>query len=241
VKDDLIFKEGDYGISVYQIVAGKVALCKDTESGQIELATLGPGAVLGDSHCLDNTDAARFESARALEDCEIEVWHPAGLAEEYEKMPLILRHVLAQLGHRLERMNKHVVKRLADKTPQMPRRQPEEPGIEKRRHYRKPADQKCTYRPVGAEQNFRFMGQIRDFSLSGIGMTVSAKNALSASHEPGDEFQINTVFPSGKVMDVRAKIMSAKKDETPGRLFVGLEIAEMDDESRKNLGFFLMA
>ncbi len=50
-KGDLITKEGDYGISIYKIIEGKAVISQkseDKEDKEIPLATLGPGAIIGE-------------------------------------------------------------------------------------------------------------------------------------------------------------------------------------------------
>jgi len=47
-KDDLIIKEGDYGISVYEIISGKVGVYIDSGDTEIMIATLNSGMIIGE-------------------------------------------------------------------------------------------------------------------------------------------------------------------------------------------------
>ena len=104
-KGDLIVKQGDYGISIYKVIKGKVRIFNESGDKEIDIDTLGPGSVIGEMSFLDKALEARFFSVRALEESELEAWHPAGLANEYEQMPYIIRYIAKQTLKRLIRMN----------------------------------------------------------------------------------------------------------------------------------------
>ena len=90
-KGELLMKQGDYGISIYKILKGHVRVFKETRDSEIPLATLGPSEILGEMTFLNKLMEARTASARAVDEVDVEVWHPARLTREYEQMPPILQ------------------------------------------------------------------------------------------------------------------------------------------------------
>lgn len=75
-KGELIIKQGDYGISIYKILSGKVGIFRTYEGAEVPLATLESGGIIGEMAFLNKDKDVRSASARALEDTELEVWHP---------------------------------------------------------------------------------------------------------------------------------------------------------------------
>ena len=239
-KGDLIVKEGDYGISIYKIIKGKVSLFRESDDKEISLGTLGPGGVIGEMNFLDRALEARFASARALENTEMEAWHPARLAKEYEQMPKIIRYIADQTLRRLMRMNRVIAQLRAKKREEEEKAKLENSGTGQRDYYRKEVNLDCIYRPIEYSPKVRLEGRIRDISLKGIGLEVRAKNVKSYSHKSGRKFHMETVLPNGKDLSFTAKIVFVAKNPTPGRLFFGMTFDKMTDDARKWLGFFLM-
>jgi CRP-like cAMP-binding protein len=238
-KGDLIVKQGDYGISIYKVIKGRVQIFNESGDKEIDLDILGPGSIIGEMSFLDKALEARFFSVRALEDSDLEAWHPASLANEYEQMPYMIRFIAKQTLKRLIRMNT-LTAQIADQVEESKRAEHAEPVPARRHFYRKGVILDCFYRPVDAPSRDRLDGLIKDISLSGMGLDVRTKNALKFSHQLGNKYHIETVLPSGKPIEFTAKIVSVKKDRTPGKLFLGMIFDELADGARKSLGFFLM-
>ena len=238
-KGDLIVKQGDYGISIYKIIKGKVRIFHESGEKESDLGTLGPGGVIGEMNFLDRALEARFASARALEDSEVEALHPATLAKEYEQMPHIIKYIANQTLKRLIHMN-NIIDQLLDKREENDLAAQDETTAARRHFYRKEVILNCIYRPVDASPKVRLEGQIKNISLSGMGLDVRIKNTQKFSHKPGVKLRIETILPSGKNIDFTAKIISVFEDRTPGKLFLGMNFVELTDEARKRLGFFLM-
>lgn len=239
-KGDLIIKEGDYGISIYKIVSGKVMVYAETEDLDIPLGTLGPGEVIGEMIFLDQNIERRSASARALENTEVESWHPGMLAKEYERMPPILKIIADQALVRLIRMNRlipQLVKREAQEKTK-PKLRPAH--LEQRRHYRKEVSLRASCRPVGATTGRALSGEIKDVSLGGVGMEIRLPRVGKFPYKVQDEFIINTVLPNGKDLELRAEILSIKKSGAPGKLFLGMCFTDLTDIATRELGFFLM-
>ncbi|MBW2091073.1 MAG: PilZ domain-containing protein, partial [Deltaproteobacteria bacterium] len=183
----------------------------------------------------------RTASVRALENSELEAWHPARLSTEYQQMPATLKYIIDQILRHLIRMNK-VYGRLTTKIDEE-KKQAErgEPLDSKRRYYRKEINRLCEYRPIGSSiPGIRLEGLIKDISRGGLALGINAQNAVNFSHVPGDEFQINTTLPNGKELEMTAKIVTIRKDPEPSNMLLGMAFTNLTEHNRKILGFFLM-
>ncbi len=239
-KGDLIIKQGDYGISLYKIISGKVKVYLEDGDRQIPLAVLGPGEILGEVTFLKIGIEPRSASARVLEDAEVEIWHPALLAKEYEQMPTILKYVADQLIKRLVRTNKLMVSLTSQLPGKKEDQQAPEPRTSRRMYYRKKLNLPCYYRPVGAPEKVRLSGTIKNISLTGLGMMVSSRNAINFTHDPGAHFHINAMLEGNREINVTGKVVSLRKARAPGLLFLGISFVGLSEDSRKTLGFFMM-
>jgi hypothetical protein len=176
-----------------------------------------------------------------VDDAELEVWHPARLTREYEQMTPILKYILSQTLNRLVRLNKLFSQLSENKKSQDKQGPVREPGAAKRQYYRKDFNRPCVYRPIKATAKVKMQGQISDISVGGIGMDVSGKNAMHFPHKVGDIFLISTTLPNGQQLLMKGRIMTQQKDITPGMLHLGVKFIELDGESQKRLGFFMMS
>jgi CRP/FNR family cyclic AMP-dependent transcriptional regulator len=237
---DLIIKEGDYGISIYKINRGKVLIFRQSGDKEVALSNLNPGEIFGEIAFLNKAGETRSASARALEETELEVWHPSMLSKEYQEMPPMLKYVVDQLLARLLRRG-HLLVQLTDQ--EQKRRKAIErsdPFVSQRCYYRKSVDLECYYQPVGLTPKARLGGRIKDISLSGLGMEIAAQNMSSFSHMAGDLFVLNTVLPNSKSLELEAKVVSLKQGEAPGKLLLGMSVTQLSENAKKLLGFFLM-
>ncbi|MDY6881452.1 MAG: cyclic nucleotide-binding domain-containing protein [Desulfatiglans sp.] len=240
-KGEMIIKEGDFGISVYKVIKGKVGIYSESgTTSKVALATLGRGEVLGEMTFLHNDIEVRSASAIALEDSELEVWHPKMLESEYERMPPMVKYITNQSLNRLVRMNKLIthLASMRDQRERSPREK--DPWAPKRAYYRKDVDLEASYRQIGPLAKILLKGRIKDISMGGMGLEVSAGNAVNVPHNPGDKFTVSSTLPNGKEIDFRAKIEVLNKEKAPGKLFLGMNFIDMSYGVRKELGFFLM-
>jgi len=238
-RGELVIKEGDYGISIYKIVKGKVRIFNESGGREIPLATLGRGEIIGEMTFLNRGEEQRTASARALEDSELEVWHPSTLKKEYEEMPPVVKYIVNQALQRLVRMNQLVAQFTAKRQRIIEKAKHVKPGTPQRFYYRKELDQECIYRPVNSSKELRLGGRVKDISLNGVGLEVRSKNALNFSHEAGDTFYVTMMLPTNKKLTFKAKIQSVKMDRTLGKIMMGMQFEEIDGENRKTLGFFM--
>jgi CRP-like cAMP-binding protein len=105
-KGEQVFKQNDFGISIYKILRGDVKVFRECEGIEIPIAHLGAGSIIGEMIFFLKSTEIRSASARATEDSEIEVWHPMELLKEYEKASPVLKLIAKQEMDRLIRMNK---------------------------------------------------------------------------------------------------------------------------------------
>jgi CRP-like cAMP-binding protein len=242
-KGEQIIKQGDYGISIYIILNGYVEVFRESDRGQVALSTLGPGDIFGEMIFLNKGVEVRSASVRALQDSEIEVWHPDGLAEKYEEIAPVLKTMINQALRRLLRMHK-LLDKLASETPG-PKETKEEKKLSKesrRRYYRKSVDIPCDYVPLHAGKDFRspMKGRIKNLSMTGLRMEVPSSNPSYAVHEVGKSFRIETALPNGQSLKLTAKIVNVNKQE--GRLRLGMQFHDLPDYdgTRKTLWFFML-
>jgi len=239
-KGDLIMKEGDYGISIYRVIRGEVQIYNEVDGRQIPLATLGPGEVIGEMGFLARSPEPRSASARAIEDSQLEAMHPALLAKEYEQMAPVLKFITDQALKRLIRMNEWLGLLGLKREEAAEKRREGRAGCQ-RLHYRKRLDLECTYRARQESPAFPLIGTIRDLSLCGVRLEISAKNARKLPLSPEREFIIEAVLPDGKSVAFVARVVRVKEAHgKPGHLSAGMAITNINVGSRRNLGFFLM-
>jgi len=238
-RGDLIVKQGDYGISIYEIVSGKVDIYSEDKGTETSMAVLCSGDIFGEMAFLGGSNTPRAASARALEDCTIEVWHPAGLASEYKLLPAVLRYILDQTIKRLSRMNRMIadlaVKESVKQLPPM-----ENPWASRRSAYRKEINLECIYQPRRLKVKMQLKAIIKDISKNGVGVEINPENTYSIRHEPGDIFSIQALFPTGRNLNVDAEITGLRKSSTSGKFLVGMSFVRPTEETKKTLGFFLM-
>jgi CRP-like cAMP-binding protein len=226
-KGEQIIKQGDYGISVYIILNGNVEVSRESEGGDVVLATLGPGDIIGEMIFLNKGVEVRSASARALQDSELEVWHPDDLGKKYEEFAPVLKAMINQVLRRLLRMNK-LLDKLVPKTPGQRETKEEKKTAKqsRRRYYRK---------NVNIAE-----GRIKNLSMTGLRLEASPVNASFTSHETGKSFRIETVLPNGQPLKLTARIVNVHKQE--GKIRLGMHFHDLPDYdgTRKTLWFFML-
>ena len=222
-KGDLIIKEGDYGISIYEIISGRVGIFVESGGTETSVAVLGPGMIVGEMAFIAGNTSTRSASARALEDCCLEAWHPAMLLNAYQKMPDVLRLIAGQALKLIVRMNKMVVELSLKQGHSMDRQTQElsDQWTEERKFFRKMVSLECIFRPVNSPKNLKLLGQIRDISKGGLQMTVKTSGLLNCTLASGDELFISTYFTSDQKVNMTAKITRLQKGKTGGTIFPG--------------------
>jgi CRP-like cAMP-binding protein len=237
---DLIAKQGDFGISIYEIISGKVGIFVSTEEGDARVATIEKGNLIGEMGFIAGDAEPRKASYRALSDCVLEAWHPAALKQEYQSLPLILRQIADQSLQRLRKVDSMIAslkEKLGDGAEDELR--PLKPE-DKRKAYRKSVDIDCQYRPVNSHPKTQLLGRLEDISQGGMKMVAQAGNALQYSHQEGEELIITAQLTPNQRIEVSCRIVNASLDKGKGIVNLGLVFSNMTMEDKKRLGFFLM-
>jgi hypothetical protein len=241
-KDDLIIKEGDYGISIYEIISGKVGIFVDSGGRNIMTGTKGPGMIIGEMAFLAGNVCRRFTSARALENCCLEALHPTMLLNAYKQMPSILRFITNQALRIQVRMNKMVSGfSLVERQPKGIQSQKlSDQWVERRKFYRKTVSMECVFRPVNSPKGLRLKGRIRNISREGLHMVVDLSSSLKCTSISGDELFINAYLMPDQKVNMTTKIIWSKKGGTGETVYLGMAIIHITIEDQQKLGFFLM-
>jgi CRP-like cAMP-binding protein len=235
-ENDLIIKQGDYGISIYTIISGKVGIFIDSGETEICLATLGPGEIFGEMIFLDRGTVPRSASARAMTPVELEVWHPKRLASAYAGMPPMLKYVTDQALMRLVLMNRKITA-LSNKRKKL---EEDDPWISQRKFYRREVNLDCKYRPLNAPGEEPLWGRIQDISKGGMKLIVSFMNTKRVPHRADSRFVIATLLGEGKRFQANARVISVEKTTSPAKVSMRMAFVQLSEEAQKILGFFLM-
>ena len=189
--NDLVVKQGDYGISIYQVVKGRVGVFVESDEGEVQVATLGPGEIIGEMIFLSGYQTRRSATIRAVEETTVESWHPSAIKREYEQMPPAIRYLANQVTQHLRRYNRmltelHELRKRKDVAP---------PKIVKKnlqpRSFRKDLDVDCMYRPVEEPESPHLWGRIKNISKGGMRMDIRRGNTFGRKHELGSQFMID--------------------------------------------------
>lgn len=104
---EIIFREGDEGDYAYILKRGRVEILKHADHGAISLAVLETGAVFG-AMTLFEPDARRSATARALEECELEMLSMEEFQALFAQCPPALVPFLKNLMMSLRDMNARI-------------------------------------------------------------------------------------------------------------------------------------
>lgn len=239
-EDDLIMKEGNYGVSIYKILKGHVIIFKSSGGKEIPLAMLGPGEIFGEMSFLNKFLEPRAASAKALEDVEVEAWHPIRLTKEYNEIPPVIRYIINQTMYRLNWMNKIVSELSQKKEGSGIKASRSQAGEFEKKVYRKEFTGPCVYRPAGDTSRVKLRGHVTDMSRWGLNMNASARNTIHFAHNPEDEFEVNVTLPTGQDVDVVGKVKSIGPGKGLGQMRLELEFTKLTQEASRILGFFLI-
>ena len=240
-KGELIIKEGDFGLSIYKVVKGRVDLFTDMNGKEVSLTTIGPGAVIGEMIFLNDINERRPASARAVDDSLLEVWHPDLLRIEYEQMPSMIKYLADQTLSRLQRTNKLVVQMTEKRRKELESKKGKEPWIEqRRRYYRKKVHLAFTCKSLNPNSKYTVTGEIFNISQGGAGLEVNLIENQAFPFGIGEEFVIQTILPNESNVEFPCRLASMKEGKSQDILILGVSFFDVSEHSAKNLGFFLM-
>ncbi|TAE33066.1 MAG: FHA domain-containing protein [Alphaproteobacteria bacterium] len=107
---DVIFREGEKADFACIIHSGRIQILKSTAQGEVELAVLGAGDVLGEMALFERRET-RSATARALDDVVVDVLSGDEMRELLDQVPPLVKPIINALISRLNSMNR----RLAEK------------------------------------------------------------------------------------------------------------------------------
>ncbi|MFC1886860.1 cyclic nucleotide-binding domain-containing protein [Thermodesulfobacteriota bacterium] len=235
-KDDLIVKEGNYGITIYEIVSGRVKVFMEDRNTEVTLATLGQKEIFGEMAFLSQGNARRAASVRALEDTTVTVWHPKHLVKEFGQMPPILKLMVEQTLKRLVRVNRQIADLHARRDQEAIKDVSETRGG-RERAYRKQTDIPCSYTSAKRRSDKWLEGFVRDISRTGLNLEIPDSNFSIISHLPGDLFVITLTIPPAKKLNLTVKLMYINR-EGKDNLSLGLSFQRLKEDDKKTLGFY---
>lgn len=102
-KGDLLFREGDTSDAMYVIKKGRIAITKNKGSGEVELAELGPGEMLGEMAFFDNKP--RSAGARAKQDSTVIALPFSALYTQFKTFPEWLKAMVKNVNGKLRDAN----------------------------------------------------------------------------------------------------------------------------------------
>lgn len=100
---EILFLEGDEGHEMYIVKRGQIQILKREGAKMVQLATLGPGSVIGELSLLDSQP--RSATARALNHSELVTIDQDHLSQTYSKIPSWLSSLIKILVSRLRETN----------------------------------------------------------------------------------------------------------------------------------------
>lgn len=102
-KGDLLFREGDPSDAMYVIKKGRIAITKTKGSGEVELAELGPGEMLGEMAFFDNKP--RSAGARSKADSTVIMLPFSSLYAQFKTFPEWLKAMVKNVNGKLRDAN----------------------------------------------------------------------------------------------------------------------------------------
>lgn len=104
---EFVFIEGETSRDLFIIQDGLVEIWKNTEQGEIKLATFSKGDFFGDMALLQG--GARFASARAVGITKLLVLQPGGFLLKIRRDPTFAFEMLQTLSHRIKISNERLL------------------------------------------------------------------------------------------------------------------------------------
>jgi CRP/FNR family transcriptional regulator, cyclic AMP receptor protein len=104
--NELLFREGDASDAMYVVKTGQLKIFKVKGTGEIELATIGPGQMLGEMAFFDGRP--RSASAKAVKDAEVIALPFASLSAQFKTFPEWLKAMVKTVNEHLRDANTRI-------------------------------------------------------------------------------------------------------------------------------------
>lgn len=106
--DEIIFREGEPGDVMFIVQSGKVRISKKTQSGDIDLVTLGNGEIFGEMALFDHLP--RSATARVVGEARIISVDKKSFFARAGKDPTLVFKILQSMSERMRKMNEELSK-----------------------------------------------------------------------------------------------------------------------------------
>jgi CRP/FNR family cyclic AMP-dependent transcriptional regulator len=103
---EVVFEEGSHGRELFIVQEGKVGVCKVTPDGEVELARIEKGAVIGEMSLLDNMP--RSATVKAIDTTRLMVINELTFQTALKAVPVWLTSIIKIVVSRLRDANKRV-------------------------------------------------------------------------------------------------------------------------------------
>lgn len=105
-KDRFLFREGDSPDAMYVVKSGKFAVVKTKSSGEIVLAEIGPGAMVGEMAFFDQQP--RSASVKAVKESEVIALPYRALYSQFQSFPEWAKAIMKQVSKNLRTANARI-------------------------------------------------------------------------------------------------------------------------------------
>jgi CRP/FNR family transcriptional regulator, cyclic AMP receptor protein len=104
--NELLFKEGDASDAMYVVKAGRLSIFKAKGKAEIELASVGPGAMLGEMAFFDSKP--RSASVKATQETEVIILPFKALHAQFKTFPEWLKSIVKTINDHLRDANQRI-------------------------------------------------------------------------------------------------------------------------------------
>ncbi len=111
-KGQVIIKEGETGQQAYLIQSGEVGVYIGKEEGQVEIARLGTGQIVGEMAFI--SDAPRTATVKAVADCNLIVISREQFKEKIKESDPTIRAIVHMLSQRIVESNNVLLNKKSD-------------------------------------------------------------------------------------------------------------------------------
>jgi CRP/FNR family cyclic AMP-dependent transcriptional regulator len=106
-KDEYLFREGDPPDAMYVVKSGKIAVTKSKQSGgEVTLAEIGPGAMVGEMAFFDNKP--RSANVKAAKDSELIALPYKSLHAQFQQFPEWCKAIMRTVNDHLRDANQRI-------------------------------------------------------------------------------------------------------------------------------------
>ena len=236
----ILMEGGDSDRNIYVLLDGQARVTKETDKGQVTLALLEEGDILGEASFLAQKYGPRTASVAAKGKVKIGILDQEKLSGEYRNLSPLFQQILKELAERFSRTTT-LASRLAA-------RRMEKPSLERREAIRsnplRTLRIKVDYVPAsktGAETfsgSESYHGILLDLAKSGMGLALLTTSFSESTHPLGGEFVFQFTLPGKPMVRVPGQIVWARAIGGK-KARVGVKFTETNPYLRKLVEEFL--